>query len=211
MGKFWKNEELKILYREYPKTPTWHLAKRLNRTIKSVWNKAHCLGIFKAPGYFDIDYAIRCRPEAKPGSSTWFRPGHTPHNKGKKGWDSGGRSHKTRFKPGDKSHTWRSVGSVRIGKDGYFEIKVSDTGQNDWKYVHILVWESEHGPVPEGYIVSFVNKNRMDIRIENLEMITRAENMRRNSIQNLPAELQHVCKLRARLNRCIKEREKNEK
>ncbi|EMM6737362.1 HNH endonuclease, partial [Pseudomonas aeruginosa] len=41
----------------------------------------------------------------------------------------------TRFKKGQKPHTWLPVGSTRISADGYLQRKISDTGYppRDWK------------------------------------------------------------------------------
>ncbi|MFW6284152.1 MAG: HNH endonuclease signature motif containing protein [Desulfosalsimonas sp.] len=102
------------------------------------------------------------------------------------------------------------VGSERVTKDGIRQRKVTDTGcpPRDWKSVHGLLWEKHYGPVPAGYIVVFKNGDRADIRIDNLEMISRAENMRRNTIHNLPEPLAEVCRLRGVLNRHIKKRER---
>lgn len=112
---------------------------------------------------------------------------------------------KTRFKKGHRPQTWVPIGSKRITKDGILQTKVSDTGYTprDWKSVHSLLWEAHNGPVPAGHIVVFRNGNRRDIRIENLELITRVENMRRNSIHNLPEALAETCRTLGVLHRHI--------
>ncbi len=148
------------------------------------------------------------------GRTGFFEKGNVPHNKGRKGWQAGGNSSKTRFKKGIRPHTWVPVGSERFSKEGIRQRKVTDTGpsRRDWKSVHSLLWEEHYGPVPKGHIVVFRNGDRADIRIDNLELITREENMRRNTIHNLPEELADVCRLRGMLNRRIRERsETNEK
>ena len=148
------------------------------------------------------------------GRSGRFEKGHRPHNYGKKGWASGGRSVKTRFKPGRRPHTWLPVGSERVTKAGLLQKKVSDTGygSRDWQSVHSWLWVQNYGPIPEGHIVVFRDGDRKNNKIENLEMISRGENMRRNSIHNLPEELVDVCRIRGVLNRHINKRMgKNEK
>jgi len=141
------------------------------------------------------------------GVRTCFEPGNRPHNYGKKGWQAGGDAVKTQFKPGNRPHTWVPVGSERINKNGIRQRKISDTGYcpRDWQSVHSLLWEENHGPIPAGNIVVFRQGN--EIRIDNLELITRAENMRRNTVHRLPKELVRVIRIRGKLNRRIKELE----
>lgn len=142
------------------------------------------------------------------GRTGRFEKGNIPHNKGRKGWDAGGNSAKTRFKPGQRGSKWVPVGSERITKDGIIQRKVNDTGYppHDWKSAHALLYERHHGPIPDGHIVRFRNRDKTDIRIENLELVSRAENMRRNSIHNLPEALTDVIRIRGVLNRRINER-----
>jgi hypothetical protein len=100
------------------------------------------------------------------------------------------------------------VGSERV-KKGIIERKLTDTGYppRDWVPVHRMIWEQHHGPVPAGHIVIFRNRDRRDFRIENLDCISKAENMRRNTIHNMPPALRQVCQLRGVLNRRIHEKE----
>jgi hypothetical protein len=58
----------------------------------------------------------------------------------------------------------------------------------------------------------FINGNRDDLRIENLDCLPRRELMRRNSVHNLPKELVQVVRLKGALQRKINELEgKHEK
>jgi hypothetical protein len=148
------------------------------------------------------------------GRTGRFANGHRPFNKGMKGWQAGGRSAETRFKTGNRPQTWVPVGSTRVIKDGILQRKISDTGYTprDWQSVHSMLWEEHHGPVPKGHIVVFRDGNNKNICIENLELISMTENMRRNSIHRLPEALADVCRIRGVLNRHInKSRQPNEK
>jgi hypothetical protein len=42
--------------------------------------------------------------------------------------------------------------------------------------VHRMVWESAHGPVPEGLELNHINGNKADNRLANLELVTAAQN-----------------------------------
>ena len=214
--KRWTDADVRILKREYPNTPTRERAERFGRTMRSVYVKAKALGLRKSKAYMQGAHADRFRPGNQRGKATQFKPGHRPHNKGKKGWQAGGNAFKTKFKKGHRPHNWVPVGSERISREGILQRKITDTGYppRDWKSVHSLLWEKHHGPVPPGHIVVFRNGKRgeEDIHIENLELITRAENMRRNTIHHLPQELADVIRLKGVLNRHIHKREReNEK
>lgn len=139
------------------------------------------------------------------GRTGCFEKGHQPHNKGVKGWKAGGKATQTQFKPGQRGSKWRPIGSERITKDGIRQRKIADTkyAPANWRSVHELTWEAHHGPVPAGHIVVF-NGDPEDVT--DLECITRAENMRRNSIHNLPEPLKDVIRWRGVLNRHINER-----
>ena len=40
-------------------------------------------------------------------------------------------------------------------------------------HVHRTVWEANHGPIPEGSVIHHKSGDRLDNRIENLELISR--------------------------------------
>jgi hypothetical protein len=44
--------------------------------------------------------------------------------------------------------------------------------------LHRLVWIAAHGPIPKGYVIHHRNENARDNRLENLELLSRAEHNR---------------------------------
>lgn len=62
-------------------------------------------------------------------------------------------------------------------KDGRMWIK-NEKGKLEM-YSRYL-WRHNKGPIPKGQVVAFRNGDAMDCRIENLELVTRAELLRRN-------------------------------
>src|SRR5262245_28980841 len=44
-------------------------------------------------------------------------------------------------------------------------------------YVHRLVWEAFHGPIPSGFEINHRDGNKANNRLDNLELVTRSENM----------------------------------
>lgn len=107
------------------------------------------------------------------GMSGRFPKGNIPHNKGKKGSCAIGCD-KTWFRKGNVPKNHREIGSERINRDGYIEIKVAEPSR--WKLKHRLVWESTNGKIPKNCIVIFKDNNKLNADIENLMMITKAEN-----------------------------------
>ena len=101
---------------------------------------------------------------------TQFKKGHVPFNKGKKGvggWEP------TQFKKGNKPANYKPVGTERTNVDGYVEIKITDP--NKWRSKHIVIWETVNGPIPKGHVVIFADRNKQNITIENLLLISRRE------------------------------------
>jgi hypothetical protein len=100
-----------------------------------------------------------------------------------------------RVRYGAANHRYAPVGTVRICKPTrtrrrpHVRIKVSDRGPAEarWRYLAVVVWEAAHGPVPHGMRLWHVNGDSLDCRLENLELVTAAESLRRNIQANLPA------------------------
>jgi hypothetical protein len=59
-------------------------------------------------------------------------------------------------------------------------------------YEHRIVWESEHGPIPDGFHVHHVNENPADNRLENLRLVSMADHRRLHS-NYLPDGLTKRC------------------
>jgi len=130
------------------------------------------------------------RKKIMSGRNGKFVPGQTSWNKGFK---SGGGPAHTLFQKGRKPHTWKPIGNVRLTKDGYYQIKVFDTGNTVSDYVecHRLVWQLHNGPIPPNHIVIFLDGDPSNIEIDNLKLIHRGANaiINKKRFRNLPAQL----------------------
>lgn len=115
------------------------------------------------------------------GMDTRFKKGNVPPNKGKKmSAEQYAKASRTMFKKGNISHNYRPVGSERVNVDGYIEIKVADP--NKWKLKHRVVWEESNGKIPAGMNLVFRDNNPLNTKLDNLMLVTRAENMEMNNI-----------------------------
>lgn len=62
-----------------------------------------------------------------------------------------------------------------------YYIKDNGYSRNGQGYIHRLVWEYYHGPIPEGLEIDHLCFRRDCINIEHLEAVTHAENVRRQA------------------------------
>ncbi len=207
----WVKAELDLLRRLYHDTPTKEIAMQLGRKTSTVWQVAGKLGLHKSAELIAREAAENMRRPDHGAKLHFFPKGHVPMNKGARrpGW-AVGRMAETQFRKGEKPHTWLPLGSERL-MDGYLQRKMTDTGYppRDWRPVHVMLWEEHYGPVPKGHTVKFKDGNKTNIAIENLELLSRAELMLRNTIHNLPKDLVEVIQLNGVLKRRLRTLEKN--
>ena len=113
------------------------------------------------------------------GRNTQFKKGQTPANKGSKGLM---KPNRTSYKKGNVPHTKVPVGTEVLMKTGrtagYTKVKVAEP--NKWKMKHIIVWETEHGEVPDGHCIIFADRNKSNFNLDNLLLVSRAELVRMN-------------------------------
>ena len=208
--RIWTKEEINILLRDYqdPNIFAADIAKRLDRTLSQVYQKAQKMGL-KAP-------LERIRLAGKLGTNHpnavahRFKKGSVPPNKGKKmSPEVYEKVKETMFKKGNSPVNHREVGSERINVDGYIETKVAEP--NVWRLKHRIIWEQYNGVIPAGYNVQFKNRNTQDCRIENLYIISKSEQMRTENslVARYPKEVQEVIRLKGVVNRVIHKREKD--
>lgn len=209
--RFWTAREDRLVRKLYPHRSTVEISRRLGRTLSMVYQRARILGLSKTAEYLASPEACRLRRGDNVGARTRFKKGQAPPNKGLRRPGYGpGRMKETQFKKGQPGHNWRPVGSQRL-VDGYLYTKISDRRcvpwTQNWKPTHVLLWEKHRGRVPRGCALVFINRDRTAIRIENLELISRAELMRRNTIHNLPPAIKGAITMLGQLKRRIREKQ----
>lgn len=209
--KKWTQQEEETLSRLYedPKVFSKDIAKMLGRTLQQVYNKAMAMGL-KAPTE-RLRIAGKIGMQHPKSVATRFHKGQIPPNKGKKvSPEVYEKMSHTMFKKGHISENKREVGAERVNVYGYIEIKVAEP--NVWRLKHRIVWEQHNGVIPAGHNVQFKNHNTQDCRIENLYLISKAEQMRNENslIAKYPKELQDVIRLKGVVKRQIHKHQKNQ-
>lgn len=105
------------------------------------------------------------------------------------------------FKKGARGPRWVPIGTISKKTNGIWNRKVAE---NEWKPIHHLLWEVVYGPIPRGHMIAFIDGNTSNIRITNLELLTHAEMMERNSHLNYPPEVQEIIRLKGLLTTSIR-------
>lgn len=151
------------------------------------------------------------------GLNGQFQKGHTPANKGKK-WDDfltkeqQDKLKQTMFRKGQKPVNYRSVGSERINCYGYVEVKVKDP--DFWRLKHHVIYEEKNGPIPTNCKVIFKDRNRLNLDVDNLALVSNSEELILNQ-ENLIYDSKEltesgilVAKLKDKQNKILKNRNK---
>ena len=184
----------------YPHHSTKYIAELLGVSISKVYNTAWDAKVKKSAQYMLTPESGRI---IEPSVANQFKPGHTPHNKGKQiSAEIYEKVAPTMFKRGNKPHNTKPNGTinVRADKSGrlYQYIKIKDC---QWELLQRYVWTQANGEIPVGSVVIFLDGNYLNCELNNLQVISRKENMARNTIQRYPAELQQIMKLTCKLKR----------
>lgn len=109
------------------------------------------------------------------GRTGCFEKGHVPSNKGKKMSEEVYEKAKdTMFKKGNVPHNYRPVGSERVNKDGYIEVKTRDP--KTWKLKHRLIFEAANGKIPHDSIIIFRDGDKQNVNLDNLLIIKKSVN-----------------------------------
>ena len=201
-------------------------AAQMRLGVSVIYSRAGQLGLRKSPEWI----AGRARQRWQDGRHeasrvTQFQANCEPFNKGipQAEWmptASREKCRRTQFRKGQMSgaaqRNWVPVGTEKV-RDGQLCRKVTDSPDiypaARWVPVTRLVWEAAHGPIPAGHLVRFrdgmATTHRESITLEKLELVTRVENMRRNSRHTrYPPDLNVVLQLKGALTRKINNRSK---
>lgn len=218
--KPWTREELALVRSKYADVSTTKLAAELGRTVCQVYQRGIKMGLRKSAEYLASPDACRLRRGDEVGAAYRFKKGIVPHNKGlrRPGW-APGRMAETQFKQGKRTgkaaENWKPIGTIRADNEGYLRIKVREWQRGDgafgfgntkiWPLLQRHTWEKHHGPIPPAHKVVFKDRDRSNCAIENLELISNGDMMRRNTIHNYPPELKSTIMFLGAVKRKVRE------
>lgn len=202
---FWTEQEIKFLKDNYSDMKTADIAAIMGRPIGGVNGKAYDLKLKKSFKHMKALLEIEAERLRSSGIRHQFKKGQPSHNKGKKmPPELYEKIKRTMFKPGNKPGNIKKVGAERIDHEGYTYIKLSDA---NWVLKHRHVWEQVNGPVPANHVVIFKDNNMHNFDINNLQVISQADNMLRNTIHQYPEQIQELIKLKNKLKKKINEKQ----
>lgn len=201
----WTEAENEILRNDFPNNKTKDVAIKLGKTSNAVSYMANKMGIKKSKEYKSKIGSWFIENLIEGGKKSRFKKGSAPANKGKKvSKEVYERTKHTFFQKGNVPVNLKYDGHERLTKNGFIMIRKSPG-----KYVlkHRDMWIQNYGEIPVGYVIVFKDKDRSNIVLENLEMISMSQNMLNNSIQNYPEEIKSSMKLIKKLNKIIYEKQ----
>ena len=134
-----------------------------------------------------------------------FEKGRVPYNKGKKLPNMPPNS--GQFKKGNKPPNYVPVGTINYTTDGYPKEKIGEP--NKWVLKHRKVWEEYHGPIPKGYSVCLLDRDKTNYDISNLILLSNEElaRMNQNNYFSSDPELTKLGAGITKLSRKIKQQE----
>lgn len=202
MGINWTAAENNILRQHYATNGMDVLLPLLNRTEKAIYSQAVNLGLKKDATYLATAASGRLQKFSNRGENFRFKKGFKPWNTGMKGLQIGGTA--TQFKPGQRPPNANPVGTVTVVNDSngtpYSWISLA----NKRMLYHRYRWQQEIGPIPHGHVLACKTADTANADPANWQLLTRAENMRRNTIHRYPVEVKQAIRNLTKLKKGIK-------
>jgi hypothetical protein len=204
----WTPEKISVLTENFPHKKSADVAALIPAPLVSVRHKASELGLKKSEAFKNSPDSGRLMKGDERGAKTRYPKGNIPWTKGMKGLKIPG-SEKGHFKKGHLPHNTKNDHDISVRNDAatgrpYQWIRVA---LGKWVHLHVHVWHNAHGDVPEGYVISFKDGDTMNATPENLQLITMAENMARNTIHRYPEDIKSAMRLLGRLKKKLNEKQ----
>lgn len=198
------------IIKRYPDTKTAELAQDLGISIKQVYRVAHYFNVKKSEAYTKNWKEQSAKNIKNTGIPHRYKKGAKSWNKGKKLSDyvspeSYKGMQKTQFKKGSKSANEAEDGAIRLrndksGKQYYFYREA----KSKWVLYHRKIWIDANGPIPKKHIIVFIDRNPLNVVLENLECITYEANMLRNTLHRYPENIKQTVRTLTKLKKLIK-------
>jgi HNH endonuclease len=184
----WSETDKEYLIAHYARTTALDLAKHFGCSTGAVYGKSNKMSLKKDTDFI-VEVAKTRSNNPEHGSRMHrYKKGQTAWNKGMKGLYIGGVE--TQFKKGTQPPNALYDGAITIRKDNrnvpYQFIRLEN---RKWEHLHRHIWKQAFGDIPVSCVVAFKDKNTLNCVLENLELISKKDNMLRNSIDNYPDEI----------------------
>jgi len=72
----------------------------------------------------------------------------------------------------------QQYGRPCLNSAGYLQVYNTHTKKKE--YLHRVIWEELNSSIPGDLTIDHINNNKLDNRIENLQLLTRSANVQRN-------------------------------
>ena len=191
----WTNEEKEYLTQIYKKNDYDTILKMMNDKFECSFNRNQIISFMRRN---------KLKSEAIKNNGR-FSKGMTPWNKGLSYMPN---NKETRFQKGNIPHCHREVGSERIIRDGYIEIKVAEP--NVWDLKHRVIYREHYGEIPDGHNIIFADGNKMNFDIDNLIAVSKSEMLILNN-NNLRFEDKELTKVGVNIAKVIDKAKKRNK
>jgi len=198
-------EAKKYIKKHYANTRTIDISRVICFSMYTIYNYASTVGLKKSAEFLASPQSGILTKGHIRGKQTQFIKGHTPENKGKKmPAEIRKKVELTFFTKGHLPANTLYDGAITIRKDkkGTMQ-KYIRISKAKWDTLSRVVWKQENGKIPRGYNIVFKNGDTMNCTIDNLEMISNAELMQRNTCQNYPEPLRKLIQIKGVLSRQI--------
>ena len=153
----WTNEEKEYLKSIVKNNSYKEITKKMNDRFNCDFSEGQIKGFM-------------ARNKLVTGRGGHFKKGSIPWNKGLSYMPN---NKETRFQKGNIPHGHREVGSERIIRDGYIEIKVAEP--NVWDLKHRAIYREYYGEISDGHNIIFADGNKMNFDIDNLIAVSKSE------------------------------------
>ena len=194
----------------YEDEDTKALSQELGISIKKIYNLATKLNLKKSQQYMD-NWKLSGRGKMiEAGKAFRFKKGQKSWNKDKSPQDympaeSYAKIILTQFKKGGLPPNTMHDGAITLRHDKtgkkYLYIRIAKA---KWILYHQKIYQDAYGPIPKNHIIVFKDRNTLNVSLDNLECITRIENMHRNSLHRLSPEIKQTIRTLTKLKKTIR-------
>jgi hypothetical protein len=200
--------EVSEIKTRYPNERAQDLANEFKVPIRSIYSISSRYKLKKSEDFRNSEASGRIKPGQRLSPKTEFKKGCPGATKGLRIDSIIKNKEKLRnwrdkclWKKGHKPVNTAKDGEIRWRKNvGYYFIRISE---NHWEFLHRHIWQEKKGEIPEGFNVVFIDGNRRNCKLSNLECISNADLVEKNRHTKYPLDLRKAIEERNKLNKIL--------